>query len=108
MGIGGDPARLLRRVGSLIRPGGRILVEVEPPGVGVRRTLARLETSEGPGPWFAWSRVGAGALPRLARESGLVVQELWEAAGRWFARLSGEPCAQDEAHRERAGAEVRA
>jgi glycosyltransferase A (GT-A) superfamily protein (DUF2064 family) len=88
VGIGGDPGRLLRRVAALLRPAGGVLVEVEPPGVGVRRTLARVETRDGPGPWFEWGRVGAGALPRLARESGLMVQELWEGAGRWFARLA--------------------
>ncbi len=91
VGIGGDPARLLRRVRSLLRRDGRILLEAEPPGIGVRRTLARLETEEGPGPWFGWARVGAGALPGLARDCGMVVRELWESAGRWFASLAPDP-----------------
>lgn len=90
VGIGGDPDRLLRRVRSLLRPDGRILIEVEPPGIGIRRTLARLETDEGTGPWFGWARVGAGAVPWLARESGLVMQELREVVGRWFAWLTAD------------------
>jgi glycosyltransferase A (GT-A) superfamily protein (DUF2064 family)/SAM-dependent methyltransferase len=87
VGIGGDPVRLLRRVADLLRPAGRILVEVEAPGVGVRRTRARVETSEGAGPWFDWSRVGAGAVHGVARDAGSAVCDVWEAAGRWFARL---------------------
>ncbi len=87
VGIGGDPRRLLCRVAALLRPGGAVLMEVEGPGLGVHRTLVRLDTVAGLGPWFEWARVGAGAVPRLASESGLVVRELWHAGGRWFARL---------------------
>jgi len=32
IGIGGDPAALLRRVGELLAPNGRALVELDPPG----------------------------------------------------------------------------
>ena len=32
-GIGGDPEALLGRLGTLVRPGGRILIEVEEPGL---------------------------------------------------------------------------
>ena len=37
IGIGGDPAALLRRAGELLAPEGRALVELEPPGSPLRR-----------------------------------------------------------------------
>ena len=37
VGIGGDPATLLRRVGDLLAPHGRAFVEVEPPGAAEPR-----------------------------------------------------------------------
>lgn len=36
IGIGGDPVTLLRRVHALLLPGGRAVVEVARPGVGMR------------------------------------------------------------------------
>ena len=43
VGIGGDPAALLRRVATVLRPGGRVLVEAGPPGTPTRTDLVRLE-----------------------------------------------------------------
>ncbi|MGH3180028.1 MAG: methyltransferase domain-containing protein, partial [Streptosporangiaceae bacterium] len=37
IGIGGDPAALLRRVAELLAPQGRAIVELEPPGSPLRR-----------------------------------------------------------------------
>ena len=37
IGIGGDPAMLLRRSRSLLKPGGTIVAEIEPPGAQLRR-----------------------------------------------------------------------
>ena len=42
IGIGGDPAALLRRVAELLAPQGRALVELEPPGSPLRREQVRL------------------------------------------------------------------
>ena len=44
IGIGGDPAALLRRVLALRAPGGRVLIEVEPPGAGSRTEPLRLRS----------------------------------------------------------------
>jgi SAM-dependent methyltransferase len=42
VGIGGDPAVLLRRVATLLAPDGTALVELERPGTGLRTDMARL------------------------------------------------------------------
>ncbi|HWC12957.1 MAG TPA: class I SAM-dependent methyltransferase, partial [Acidimicrobiales bacterium] len=44
IGIGGDPVRLLRRCRRLPARTGRLIAEVEPPGVGWRRVSAWLVT----------------------------------------------------------------
>jgi SAM-dependent methyltransferase len=88
IGIGGCPATLLRRVGELLAPGGRALVEVGAPGTPTGRIRVRVERGAARGPWFEWARVSASQLPRLAESAGFeVVSDAWESGGRWFARL---------------------
>jgi SAM-dependent methyltransferase len=88
LGIGGDPAVVLRRAMDLVRPGGRLLVEFDPPGKGLVRSMARVELAGRPGPWFGWASVGAcQAEEVLARCPGLQLVDLWEDDGRWFAAL---------------------
>jgi SAM-dependent methyltransferase len=87
IGIGGDPAALLRRVAQLLRAGGRVLVELDAPGTARRRTTVRLEHDRQAGPWFAWACVGADRLEEPAHEAGLRIDEVWNDTGRWFARL---------------------
>jgi hypothetical protein len=87
VGIGGDPAALVRRVRALLRPGGRLLVEVEGPGTGAGPCRVRLEVAGRPGPWFPWARVGVGDLQRLAGRSDCILVEQWQEGRRWFARL---------------------
>ena len=87
LGIGGDPERLLRRVHSLLRPGGLALVETDPPGWPSTATAARLEGPDATSDWFAWAVVGADGLDALAVRAGRGVVEAWEDGGRWFAAL---------------------
>ena len=91
VGIGGDPAALLRRVGTLLAPDGRALVEVQPPGRELRRDRVRLRHPCGhghkAGDWFPWAQVGADQLPGIAAEAGLSPAETWSSAGRWFGTL---------------------
>lgn len=87
IGIGGCPTTLLRRVDQLLAPGGRALVEVDPPGTPTGRMQVRVERGSVRGPWFAWARVAACRLPEIARVAGLGVSLMWESNGRWFARL---------------------
>jgi SAM-dependent methyltransferase len=87
IGIGGCPTTLLRRIGQLLAPGGRALVEVDPPGTRTGPMLVRLERGSVRGPWFAWARVAASRLPQIAETASLEVGALWESGGRWFALL---------------------
>ena len=86
-GIGGDPEGLFRRVETLLRPGGRLLVEVEPPGVSGGLVRARIETPARSSSWFPWARVGADDLVYLAACSRLTIREVWHTGSRWFGML---------------------
>ena len=88
VGIGGDPIRLLARVGHLVRPGGTIAVETDPRASGIRRGRARLERGSEVGGWFPWAVVGPDALPALARASGLVHRATRQVEGRPFGLLA--------------------
>jgi hypothetical protein len=104
VGIGGDPVALLRRCGTLVRPGGLIVVEVEPPGAGWRHCRARLERGGERGAWFPWSVVGADAVAELGRASELGVHSVEPCSGRWFARLQREGIRGEGSRREGSGA----
>lgn len=84
IGIGGDPARLLCRVGELLAPGGTALVEVDPPGSRVCNGQVRVN---GAGRWFAWAWLGADGVAATAAEAGLRLTWLAACGGRWFAEL---------------------
>lgn len=87
IGIGGDAVVLLRRVGALLGPAGRALVEVEPPGVSSRVMRARVERGAERGPWFPWALVGADGIDAVGRLGGFSCTEVWTCGGRWFAQL---------------------
>jgi len=89
VGIGGDPARLLRRCRQLTGGGGEVVAEVQPPGTGWRRLTAWFERDGGRSESFAWAVVGADAIAGLARRAGLEVAAVEPTpSGRWFARLA--------------------
>ncbi len=88
IGIGGDPLRLLQRVGELLRPGGHVHVEVGSVGGRHGAVRARLRSVGGEvGSWFAWAHVSAGRLEPIAAAAGMTVAATWEDSGRWFADL---------------------
>jgi SAM-dependent methyltransferase len=88
VGIGGDPAALLRRVADLLSPIGTALVEVDGPGTGLRRQAARMVRPGGPTGWFPWARLAVDAVDAPAAEAGLLVRGTENADGRWFAELA--------------------
>ena len=88
IGIGGDPGTLLRRVAELIMPGGRALVEVEPPGAPLLRERVRLRHGGTLSDWFPWAWIGADQIGDLGLAAGLAVSEIWTDSGRWFAALT--------------------
>jgi SAM-dependent methyltransferase len=88
VGIGGDPAALLSRVAGLLRPGGFVLVELDPGPPRAPVELVRLLLDGRLGPWFPWTRVGRDDLRPLAATGGLTVTQSWEHGGRCFARVA--------------------
>jgi SAM-dependent methyltransferase len=87
IGIGGNPAALLRRVCMLLRPEGHLIVEVTGPlrPSGARR--ARLEGPDGCSDWFPWARVSVDAIAALAAVTGFRVHDVCGWADRSFAHL---------------------
>ncbi|MEN3356569.1 MAG: hypothetical protein V7637_551, partial [Mycobacteriales bacterium] len=88
IGIGGDPAALLRRCAELVRPHGTVLCETDPPGTPLRRVRIRIEPPRGPwSGWFRWAHLGPDRLAELAAPAGLDAGDGWWSAGRWFSEL---------------------
>lgn len=87
VGIGGDPVALLRRCRELLGPGGRVLVEVDAPGICTRRLEARIERGSEVTPWFPWATLGVTDAGLVATHAGLEVIRVFHTAGseqRWF------------------------
>ncbi len=87
LGIDGNPVRLLRRVASLVRPGGSVLAEFEPPQAASRGVRLRIETGDLVSDWFPWAWVSVDDVHRISRAAGLEPSDVWTARGRWFAVL---------------------
>jgi SAM-dependent methyltransferase len=89
VGIGGDPIALLARAATLLRPGGTVLAEVEPPGRPSQALTVRIEAGDvTTGPWFPWATVGADGVAAVARSAGLRLAALEQGDDRWFARVA--------------------
>jgi SAM-dependent methyltransferase len=97
IGIGGDPAALLRRVGELLAPNGRALVELDPPGKPLRREQVRLCHAGSASAWFPWAYVGADHITEVAEAAGLGGVETWSVDNRWFASISAEGISAERA-----------
>lgn len=93
IGIGGDPARLLRRVRELLHPRGEVLVELDDGGHRRGSRQARIEAGANRvGAWFPWAHVGAEGIASVAAGAGLRAAEIWSVRPpaervRHFARL---------------------
>lgn len=87
IGIGGDPVALLRRTRQLLAPGGRALVELDPPGTPSRQVQVRLRWAGERSRWFGWAHLGADDITPAAAAAGLDTSAGWKAGGRWFASL---------------------
>ena len=71
IGIGGDPARLLRRADQLLRRGGSVLVETDPDPDAYWLGSVRVATVAGLGGPIPWAAVGTRALQAFAHGIGL-------------------------------------
>ena len=90
IGIGGDPVRLLWRCHDLIGHGGSVLLDLAPPGTGLRSSRVRLVLDDRSSDWFPWAWLGVDAITTVAAAAGLAVREVWCAeteVPRWQAEL---------------------
>jgi SAM-dependent methyltransferase len=87
IGIGGDPVALLERTRGLVMPGGRVVVEVAPPGTGVVTRHIRIETETGRSDIFPWTLVGGDAIGAVAMAAGLRPVSQEQFGDRWCAVL---------------------
>jgi SAM-dependent methyltransferase len=90
IGIGGDPAALLRRCAELIRDGdGRVMVETHPdPRRDTAFAAVLVDDLDRESLPFPWAEVGAHALRRHAAAAGLVQTRVWTNHGRAFAEYA--------------------
>ncbi|TRW86356.1 class I SAM-dependent methyltransferase [Mycolicibacterium sp. 018/SC-01/001] len=88
VGLGGDPARVLRRAAELLRSGGRCLAEFDSAAIGIDVSWVRLESAHTIGPWFRWASVGIDSMPALAGEVGLAVAGIRHIGTRVVASLA--------------------
>jgi SAM-dependent methyltransferase len=88
IGIGGDPAALLRRCRELLHPHGEVVVEAHPSPERERAFEGSVIGDDGlRSAVFPWAEVGAVALARIARAEGLRTVQCWSEDGRTFCRL---------------------
>jgi SAM-dependent methyltransferase len=90
VGIGGDPERLLVRLGELLADDGVAMVEVGAPGTPLVRDVVRLcggDLDGDAGPWFDWAWVGADAIGDIARAAGFGRVEVRQHGTRHVAHL---------------------
>jgi SAM-dependent methyltransferase len=88
VGIGGNPRSLLRRCATLVRRGGRVLVEVEPPGAPSSRLTVRLAMGTDSSAWFPWARVGVDTVGALVASTELDLVRVTHHGDRWFAEAA--------------------
>ncbi|MFD8735681.1 class I SAM-dependent methyltransferase [Streptomyces sp. NPDC059618] len=111
IGIGGDPAALLRRTAELLGPGGLLIAEtVADAGVDECVDVRIVRAAHGDGTEasgaagaagggdasgdraaFPWARVGTPALLRHAARAGWRTDAQWSAGGRCFVALRNGP-----------------
>jgi SAM-dependent methyltransferase len=87
IGIGGDPVALLERVRQLIAPAGRVVVELAPPGTGVRTRHVRLQSAVGCSEAFPWTVVGVDAIGAVAGAAALRTRSRHRHGRRYSAVL---------------------
>ncbi|HEY7137295.1 MAG TPA: class I SAM-dependent methyltransferase [Acidimicrobiia bacterium] len=93
IGIGGEPAALLRRVHELLRSGGVAVVEVEPAGTRYPSRPVRFERGARFGPWFRLACVTTDEINALAHAAGFACTRVWHDGRRSFAALRREEAA---------------
>lgn len=87
IGIGGDPVALLSRLRDLLRPGGRVIAEVDAPETTSRVVDACISLDGVDTGWFPWAIVSTTGIGAFADDAGLRLLTLRSLDDRWFAAL---------------------
>jgi SAM-dependent methyltransferase len=87
IGIGGDPARLLRRCAGLLDRRGGVIAELHPPDMASWAGEVALHDGQLFSTPFPWAWVAAGDAAELASRTPLRLADEWTEAGRWFVHL---------------------
>lgn len=87
LGIGGDPVRLLARLGEVLASGGRVIAEVGDHGVGLVRDRRRLLVDGKLSGHFDWAVVGLDAIEEVAARAGMRVMSTCSVGGRHTATM---------------------
>jgi SAM-dependent methyltransferase len=87
LGIGGDPVRLLARVGEVLVPGGRVIAEVADHGTGLVREHRRLRVDGRLSVPFEWAVVGLDAIDEVAAAAGMQVVSTQSVGARHTATM---------------------
>ncbi|MFF1558505.1 methyltransferase domain-containing protein [Streptomyces sp. NPDC058279] len=88
IGIGGDPATLLRRMAEVLAGTGALIVECVEVEVDERCVVRVADGRGGVGAPFPWARVGPAALAACAAAAGWAPTHRWSAGGRVFVELA--------------------
>jgi len=87
IGIGADPVVLLRRIRQLLRPGGDVLVELDPDEPGIRTLRFELAAADLHSRPFMWTLVGSEGIASLAVTTGFELADVRDDGSRSFAHL---------------------
>jgi SAM-dependent methyltransferase len=89
IGIGGDIAELLGRLGSVIASDGTMIIEASAPDPELDQVLEVRFAIDGEavGPQFRWTVVGSAALIRHANRAGLMLRDYWSKGDRVFLQF---------------------
>ncbi len=87
LGIGGDPVRLLSRLGDLMAPGGKVIAEVADDGVGLVRERRRFRVDGRLSAHFDWAVVGLDAIFDVAADAQMCVESTKSVGGRHTATM---------------------
>ncbi|MAU82407.1 class I SAM-dependent methyltransferase [Gordonia sp. Z-3] len=87
IGIGGAPDRVLSRAAALVRPGGTVLVEIDPAVEHIEYEEVRVEGDSYASTWFPWARIGLLGAESLCHGCGLTILGTWEHAGRQVVEM---------------------
>jgi SAM-dependent methyltransferase len=90
IGIGGDPAALLRRLRRVVLPEGRIVAEVGRPGTPTGTVAAQLACDCAVTAYFPWALVGVDGLAAIAGQAALTVRAVDRYGARWCAVLGAD------------------